>query len=135
MSHAEVSRHMKVSKLPKGLKWSDSRVITKHEPNLVNPTISFYPYGNDLYIRGLYLIYTKDSGDKVHQRKPIVVLNNYKNYTAIQVNIDYEFYRDPLISYIICEVWNELGLRQGYTEPILKDFELKSKKSLEDMGC
>lgn len=127
--------HMKVSKLPKGLKWSDSCVITKRESNLVNPTISFYPYGDDLYIKGLYLTYTKDSGGRVHQRKPIVVLNNYKNYTAIQVNVNYELCYNPLIQSIICEVWNELGLRQGYTEPVLRDFELKSKKSLQEIGC
>ena len=126
--------HMRESKLPKGLKWSDSCVITKREPNLVNPTILFYPHKDNLYIKGLYLTYTKDSNGKVHQHKPVVVLNNYKNYTAIQVNIEYELCYNPLIQSVICEVWNELGLRQGYTEPILKDFELKSKKSLEEIS-
>lgn len=126
--------HMRESKLPKGLKWSDSCVITKREPSLVNPTILFYPYKDNLYIKGLYLMYTKDSNGKVHQHKPVVVLNNYKNYTAIQVNIKYELCYNPLVQSVICEVWNELGLRQGYTEPILKDFELKSKKSLEEIS-
>lgn len=63
------------------------------------------------------------------------MLNNYKNYTAIQVNVNYELCYNPLIQSIICEVWNELGLRQGYTEPVLRDFELKYKKSLQEIGC
>ena len=126
--------NLKESRLPKGLKWTDGCVITKQEKNLVNPTIQFYPYGDDLYIKGLYLIYSKDKDGKHHCKKPVVVLNSYKQYTAIQVCVDYDFCYNPLLQSIICSVWNELGLRQGYTEPILRDFELQSKKSLEEIS-
>ena len=67
--------NLKESKLPKGLKWTDNCVITRQEKNLVNPIIQFYPYGDDLYIKGLYLIYSNDKDGKYHY------CTNYDNCT------------------------------------------------------
>lgn len=94
--------------LPKGRKWSDSGVITKKDPNLMQPKIQFYPIDTDLYIKGLYIQYEKGT----HKKKVVtVVLHNYRNTTATQINMEYDI--PVLIQSMICTVWRELGLRQG----------------------
>lgn len=95
--------------LPKGRKWSDDGVITKKDPNLMQPKILFYPIGTDLYIKGLYIRYKRDTNKK---EIITVVLHDYRNTTAAQINMEYDI--PVLIQSMICIVWRELGLRQGF---------------------
>ena len=103
---------LKEAKLPKGRKWTDEAVITKKDPNLMQPKIQFYPIGDDLYIKGFYIRYKRETSKK---EIPVVVLPNYRNTTAAQINTKYEI--PVLLQSMICTVWRELGLKQGLILP------------------
>lgn len=102
-------KNLEETKLPKGRKWTDESVITKVDKNLMQSKIQFYPIDNDLYIKGLYIRYKKGTNKG---EVPIMVLHNYKNTTAAQFNAEYNI--SILIQSMICTVWRELGLRQGF---------------------
>ena len=106
-------KQFEVTKLPKGRKWTESDVITKKDSNLLQPKIQFYPIGSDLYIKGLY-IFSKKKDGKWKREIPVVKLQNYRNTTASQINREYDI--PVLIQSMICTVWRELGLRQGFME-------------------
>lgn len=113
-------------KLPKGRKWSDKEVIKESSPycaryggQLFFPHgkyCCFYPIEEDLYIKGMF--------NKVDKSKQIIVnivvkLTNYKNLTGVEAwNILSE---QVFTESMILNVWNKLGLRQGYMVSILKD--------------
>lgn len=100
---------MERTKLPKGYKWTDEAVITKIDNNLNNKKVQFYPIGNDLYIKGFYIIYNKTTGKK---SIPVTVIPKYKDYTASQFNRKFDV---PIIMQnMICQVWRELGLPLGF---------------------
>ncbi len=125
-------------KLPKGRKWSDKEVIKESSPycaryggQLFCPHgkyCCFYPIEEDLYIKGMFSYQRKahfkhDDGyyteGYVTDKNIIVKLTNYKNLTGIEAwNILSE---QVFTESMILSVWNKLGLRLGYTIPILKD--------------
>lgn len=113
-------------KLPKGRKWSDNEVIEETSPycaryhsQLFCPHgkyCYFYPIGEDLYIKGMF-----NKMDKSKQKVIDIVakLTGYKNLTGIEawsILSGQDFTESMILS-----VWNKLGLRLGYTIPILKD--------------
>lgn len=113
-------------KLPKGRKWSDDDVIeetspycTRYHSQLFCPHgkyCYFYPIGEDLYIKGMF-----NKMDKSKQKVINIVakLTGYKNLTGVEAwNILSE---QGFTESMILNVWNKLGLRLGYTIPILKD--------------
>lgn len=113
-------------KLPKGRKWSDEGVIKETSPycaryggQLYCPHgkyCCFYPVGEDLYIKGMF---SKADKDKQKIVDVIVKLTNYKNLTGVEAwNILSE---QVFTESMILNVWNKLGLRLGFTIPILKD--------------
>lgn len=113
-------------KLPKGRKWSDEEVIkesspysAKYDGQLFCPYgkyCCFYPIENDLYIKGMF---SKMDKDKQKVVNIVVKLTNYKNLTGIEAwNILSE---QVFTESMILNVWNNLGLRLGFTIPILKN--------------
>lgn len=130
-------------KLPKGRKWSDPEVIKENSPygekyggtnyNQYGKYCYFYPIGNDLYIKGMFSYQHRgkyrynDYGhyrdyyveDWFFDKNVIVKLTNYKNLTALEAD---EVIGECVVAQsMIHTVWNKLGLRQGYMEPMLKD--------------
>lgn len=113
-------------KLPKGRKWSDKEAIKETSPycskyggQLYCPHgkyCCFYPIGEDLYIKGMF---NKADKDKQKIVDVIVKLTNYKNLTGVEAwNILSE---QVFTESMILSVWNKLGLRLGFTVPILRD--------------
>lgn len=113
-------------KLPKGRKWSDEEVIKESSPycaryggQLFCPHgkyCYFYPIEEDLYIKGMF-----NKMDKNKQKivNIVVKLTNYKNLTGVGAwNILSE---QVFTESMILNVWNRLGLIQGYMVSILKD--------------
>lgn len=113
-------------KLPKGRKWSDNEVIEEATPycggynnRFFYPHgkyCYFYPIGEDLYIKGMF-----NKIDKSKQKivDIIVKLTDYKDLTGVEawsILSEQGFTESMILS-----VWNKLGLRLGYTIPILKD--------------
>ena len=115
------------AKLPKGRKWTDEDVIIVKNKEIIGGRISFYPVGDNLYTKGLWVKFkkavgkTKESGYSYHSEFPTILIENYKALTAVEVNTRYEF--SPLLQGIICMVWRRLGLRQGYMVPLLRDLK------------
>lgn len=112
-------------KLPKGRKWSDKEVIKETSPycaryvgQLYCPHgkhCYFYPIGEDLYIKGMF--------SKVNKSKQEVVnipvkLINYKNLTGIEAWTLLS--EQVLTESMILNVWNKLGIRLGFTVPVLR---------------
>ena len=113
-------------KLPKGKKWSDKEVIKETSPyyaryggQLYCPHgkyCYFYPIGEDLYIKGMFS--KADKGKQEIVNIP-VKLTNYKNLTGIEAwNLLSE---QVFAESMILGVWNKLGIRLGFTVPILKE--------------
>lgn len=113
-------------KLPKGKKWSDDIVIRETSPycaryggKLFYPHgkyCYFYPIGEDLYIKGMF---NKIDKSKQKVMDIIVKLTDYKNLTGVEA---WSLLSEQVFTEsIILNVWNKLGLRLGYTIPILKD--------------
>ena len=113
-------------KLPKGKKWSDKEVIKETSPycaryggQLFCPHgkyCCFYPIENDLYIKGMF---SKVDKDKQKVVSIVVKLTDYKNLTGTEAwNILSE---QVFTESMILNVWNRLGLRLGFTVPILRD--------------
>lgn len=113
-------------KLPKGRKWSDKEVIketspysTKYGGQLFCPHgkyCCFYPIENDLYIKGMF---NKVDKDKQKIVNIVVKLTDYKSLTGVEAwNILSE---QVFTESMILNVWNKLGLRLGFTVPILRD--------------
>ena len=112
-------------KLPKGRKWSDKEAIKETSPysaryggRLCCPHgkyCYFYPIEEDLYIKGMF--------SKVDESKQKIVnipvkLTDYKNLTGIEAcNL---LSKQAFTESIILSVWNKLGIRLGFTVPILK---------------
>lgn len=113
-------------KLPKGRKWSDKEVIketspysTKYHGQLFCPHgkyCCFYSIENDLYIKGMF---NKVDKDKQKIVDIVVKLTDYKNLTGIEAwsILSEQVFTESMI----LSVWNKLGLRLGYTVPILRD--------------
>lgn len=126
-------------KLPKGRKWSDPEVIKENSPygrkysgtnyNQYGKYCYFYPIGDDLYIKGMFSYEKLVSYQSKWFTTPtiywnfgknvIVKLTNYRDLTAIEV--DEVIGECAVAQSMIHTVWNKLGLRQGYVEPILRD--------------
>lgn len=113
-------------KLPKGKKWSDKEVIKETSPycarcggQLYCPHgkyCYFYPIGEDLYIKGMFS--KADKGKQEIVNIP-VKLTNYKKLTGIEAwNL---LSKQVFTESMILSVWNKLGIRLGFTVPILKD--------------
>lgn len=113
-------------RLPKGRKWSDKEVIkettpycARHGGQLYCPHgkyCYFYPIGEDLYIKGMFS--KADKGKQGIVNIP-VKLTNYKNLTGIEAwNL---LSKQVFTESMILSVWNKLGIRLGFTVPILKD--------------
>lgn len=130
-------------KLPKGRKWSDSDVIKINSPyvrryggqtyNQYGKYCYFYPIDDDLFIKGMFSYQKKVSYQSERFDTPtffwkpyknvIVKLTNYKNLTALEAD---EIIGECAVAQsMIHEVWNKLGLRQGYVEPILRGLKGK----------
>ena len=113
-------------KLPKGKKWSDDIVIRETSPyyakyggQLFYPHgkyCYFYPIGEDLYIKGMF---NKVDEGKQKNVNISVKLSDYKNLTGIEVwgLLSEQVFTESMI----LSVWNKLGIRLGFTVPILKD--------------
>lgn len=104
-----VTWNLQEAKLPKGQKWTDSEVITKKNANLILSKMQFYPIGDELYIKGVGYRIRKDTGKR---EILTVILPNYKSKTASQVHIECNV--PVIMQSTICDVWRELGLRQGF---------------------
>lgn len=113
-------------KLPKGRKWSDKEVIKETSPYSAKyggqlycshgKYCCFYPIGEDIYIKGMF---SKADKDRQKIVDAIVKLTNYKNLTGVEAwNILSE---QVFTESMILSVWNKLGLRLGFTVPMLKD--------------
>ena len=113
-------------KLPKGRKWSDEGVIKETSPYCARyggqlycqhgKYCCFYPVGEDLYIKGMF---SKADKDKQKIVDVIVKLTNYKNLTGVEA---WSILAEQVFTEsMILNVWNKLGLRLGFTIPILKD--------------
>lgn len=113
-------------KLPKGRKWSDREVIKETSPyfakyggQLYYPHgkyCYFYPIGEDLYIKGMFSKADKSKQETVNIP---VKLTNYKNLTGIKAwsLLSEQVFTESMI----LSVWNKLGIRLGFTVPVLKD--------------
>lgn len=113
-------------KLPKGRKWSNKEVIKETSPycaryggQLYCPHgkyCYFYPIGEDLYIKGMF---SKADKSKQEIINIPVKLTNYKNLTGIEAwtLLSEQVFAESMI----LSVWNKLGIRLGFTVPILKD--------------
>jgi len=112
-------------RLPKGRKWSDKEAIKEASPyyakyggQLYCPYgkyCYFYPIGEDLYIKGMFS--KVDKGKQEIVNIP-VKLTNYKNLTGIEAwNLLSE---QVFTESMILSVWNKLGIRLGFTVPILR---------------
>ena len=113
-------------KLPKGKKWSYKEVIKETSPYCARYSgqlycphgkyCYFYPIGEDLYIKGMFS--KADKGKQEIVNIP-VKLTNYKNLTGIEAwNL---LSKQVFTESMILSVWNKLGIRLGFTVPILKD--------------
>lgn len=113
-------------KLPKGRKWSDKEIIKESSPYCVRyggqlfrphgKYCCFYPIGEDLYIKGMFSKVDKSKQEIVNIP---VKLTNYKNLTGIEawsLLSEQSFTESMILS-----VWDKLGIRLGFTVPILKD--------------
>lgn len=113
-------------KLPKGRKWSDKEVIKENSPycarygsQLYCPHgkyCYFYPIGEDLYIKGMFSKADKSKQEIVNIP---VKLTNYKNLTGIEVCTLLS--EQVLTEGMVLSVWNKLGIRLGFTSPVLKN--------------
>lgn len=113
-------------RLPKGRKWSDKEVIKETSPyfakyggQLYYPHgkyCYFYPIGEDLYIEGMFSKADKSKQEIVNIP---VKLTNYKNLTGIEAWVLLS--EQVLTESMILSVWNKLGIRLGFTVPVLKD--------------
>lgn len=116
-------------RLPKGRKWSDKEAIkeaikeaspyyAKYGGQLYCPYgkyCYFYPIGEDLYIKGMFSKVDKGKQEIVNI---LVKLTNYKNLTGIEAwNLLSE---QVFTESMILSVWNKLGIRLGFTVPILR---------------
>lgn len=124
-------------KLPKGRKWSDPDVIKtgspystfyKYNRNEHGKYCYFYPIDNDLYIKGMFSYQRKvrfkhEDGyyteGWVLDKNVIVKLTNYKNLTGVEAWATLS--EQASTESMILGVWNKLGIRLGFTVPILKD--------------
>lgn len=112
-------------KLPKGRKWSDKEVIKETSPyraryggQLYCPHgkyCYFYPIGEDLYIKGMF--------SKAYKIKQEIInipvkLTNYKSLTGIEAwsILSEQVFTESMV----LSVWNKLGIRLGFTVPILR---------------
>lgn len=113
-------------KLPKGRKWSDKEVIKENSPyraiyggQLYYPYgkyCYFYPIGEDLYIKGMFSKADKSKQEIVNIP---VKLTNYKNLTGIEAWTLLS--EQVLTESMVLSVWNKLGIRLGFTSPVLKN--------------
>lgn len=113
-------------KLPNGRKWSDKEAIKETSPycaryggQLFCPHgkyCCFYPIENDLYIKGMF---NKVDKDKQKIVDIVVKLTDYKDLTGVEAwsLLSEQVFTESMI----LSVWNKLGLRLGFTIPILKD--------------
>lgn len=113
-------------KLPKGRKWSDKEVIKETSPYCVRyggklyyphgKYCYFYPIGEDLYIKGMF---SKADKSKQEIVDIPVKLTNYKSLTGIEAwtLLSEQVFTESTI----LNVWNKIGLKQGYMVTILKD--------------
>ena len=113
-------------KLPKGRKWSDKEVIKETSPycaryrgQLYYPhgkCCYFYPIGEDLYIKGMFSKVDKSKQEIVNIP---VKLTNYKNLTGIEAWTLLS--EQVLTESMVLSAWNKLGIRLGFTSPVLKN--------------
>lgn len=113
-------------KLPKGIKWSDKEVIIETSPycaryggQLYCPHgkyCYFYPIGEDLYIKGMFSKADKNKQEIVNIP---VKLTNYKSLTGIEAwsILSEQVFTESMV----LSVWNKLGIRLGFTVPVLKN--------------
>lgn len=113
-------------KLPKGRKWSDKEVIKENSPYCAiyggkfycphGKYYYFYPIGEDLYIKGMFSKADKSKQEIVNIP---VKLTNYKNLTGIEAWTLLS--EQVLTESMVLNVWNKLGIRLGFTVPVLKN--------------
>lgn len=113
-------------KLQKGRKWSDKEVIKETSPYCARYDAQlycphgkycyFYPIGEDLYIKGMFSKVDKSKQEIVNIP---VKLTNYKNLTGIEAWTLLS--EQVLTESMVLSVWNKLGIRLGFTVPVLKD--------------
>lgn len=106
-----------VKNLPKGYKWKDERTIKyAHKLRIRHTTETetyiFYPIDTDLYIK-----------INRYKRTQIIKVIDYKKYTAN--NIIQALDNVPiLLESNIRKYYKSIGLKQGYTYPLLKDIKI-----------
>lgn len=112
-------------KLPKGRKWSDKEVIKENSPYFARygsqlycphgKYCYFYPIGEDLYIKGMFRKADKNKQEIVNIP---VKLTNYKSLTGIEAwsILSEQVFTESMV----LSVWNKLGIRLGFTVPILR---------------
>ena len=101
------------AKLPKGYKWRDDAVI-KLTGNY-GEKYSFYPIGNDLYIRPYTLVGYNTKNNKIARAE------NYRELTTSE----FAYGLKEGVQDIAAILWRQLGLSLCYTEPILRDIGQK----------